>query len=56
MTSTRNKNTPGNYALEQAQYTHMHQHTMYEHGLRVQKEAEAKYGDGHSLGATNTKT
>ena len=29
MASTRNKNTPGNYCLEQKQYTHSRTYTLY---------------------------
>ncbi len=32
MASTRNKNTPGNYCLEQRQYTDARTHIMYENG------------------------
>lgn len=32
MASTRSKNTPGNYCLEQRQYHHVEQWRLYEHG------------------------
>jgi hypothetical protein len=31
MASTRNKNTPGNYCLEERQYSESRQYTLYEH-------------------------
>ena len=50
MASTRNKNTPGNYALEKNQYIRRHQEIMYNHAPQGQAYSRNFAGNGLLMG------
>ena len=50
MASTRNKNTPGNYALEKKQYIRRHQEVMYTHASQGQAHTRNFAGNGLLMG------
>ena len=51
MTSTRNKNTAGNYCLEQRQYTSAHVHALYTNSASGEAFDTKMAGDGVLQGA-----
>jgi len=50
MASTRNKNTPGNYALEKNQYIRRHEEIMYPHAPQGQAHTQNFAGNGLLMG------
>ena len=50
MASTRNKNTPGNYALEKNQYIRRHQEVMYTNAAQGQAYTQNFAGNGLLMG------
>jgi hypothetical protein len=50
MAATRNKNTPGNYALEKNQYVRRHEEIMYTHATQGQAFTRNFAGNGLLMG------